>query len=716
MAGNIKGITIEFSGDASKLDKTITQINKNTSKLDSELRQVNNALKFNPTSLDLWKQKQSLLNQKITETDQKLKALKAKQAQMDASDVDKNSEEYRKLQREIITTESRLKTFKGQLQSVGNVRLRVVSEQLKAIGSKATAAGNAMRGISRAAGVAAIAVGALAVKAGKSADDLNTLSKQYRLSTKDLQLYSAAANLVDVDVETIAKSHVRLTKSMKNAADGSEKQVEAFKQLGIEISDSNGELRDTDAVWQEVLGKLGSMKNETERDAIAMRLMGGAARDLNPLIEDAGETYKNVSETMKKYGLDFVDQKTLNKANDFNDKLDTMKAVGTLAFQTLGARLAGVLAPALEKVVEAVGKFAEWLSKLNPVIVAVMGGIAGLVALIAPALLIFGALASAAGAVAGALAGISAPVVAVVAAIAAVVAAIGLAYAKSAQFREAINSLVTSLASIFLPVLKSAISFFKSLFATIVQTASEIATDLAPVIAALTPVLIKVAKIIASTLKKAFVVLDRVIKVFAALVKSLVKIFATTFTTIASIATNAIGKIKNVFNKVKEFLTNPFEKAKDIIKGIIDKIKGFFNFSVKAPKIPMPHFGISPPGWKLGDLLEGKIPKLNIQWYAKGGIFDKPTLAGIGEAGPEAVVPLSGKQMEPFAKAISQNMGGIDYEKLSAAIVAAMMSVNTNVVLDVDGKRLADVTAPYMNNAINALQRRQDRKLGVVGV
>lgn len=57
MAGNIKGITIEFRGETTKLDKAIKDINKNARNLDRELKNVDTALKFNPTNVDLWRQK-----------------------------------------------------------------------------------------------------------------------------------------------------------------------------------------------------------------------------------------------------------------------------------------------------------------------------------------------------------------------------------------------------------------------------------------------------------------------------------------------------------------------------------------------------------------------------------------------------------------------------------------------------------------------------------
>jgi hypothetical protein len=85
----------------------------------------------------------------------------------------------------------------------------------------------------------------------------------------------------------------------------------------------------------------------------------------------------------------------------------------------------------------------------------------------------------------------------------------------------------------------------------------------------------------------------------------------------------------------------PINAAKDAVKSAIDKIKGFFSFKISWPKIPLPHFSISPAGWKIGDLLKGSIPKLGISWYQTGGVFDRPTvLTGVGENGAEAVVPL----------------------------------------------------------------------------
>ena len=99
------------------------------------------------------------------------------------------------------------------------------------------------------------------------------------------------------------------------------------------------------------------------------------------------------------------------------------------------------------------------------------------------------------------------------------------------------------------------------------------------------------------------------------------------------------SKVKQAAEGIKERFLAPINNLKDKIKGIIDTIKGFFSFNVSAPHIPLPHFSISPAGWKLGDLLKGVKPSLSISWYKKAEdtpyIFRDATLFGAGERNDE---------------------------------------------------------------------------------
>lgn len=118
-------------------------------------------------------------------------------------------------------------------------------------------------------------------------------------------------------------------------------------------------------------------------------------------------------------------------------------------------------------------------------------------------------------------------------------------------------------------------------------------------------------------------------------------VFESVKSTVSSVWNSIKSTTSTIWNGIKTAITTPIEAAKEAVKKVIDKIKDFFDFKFTWPKIPLPHFSISPAGWKVGDLLKGKLPKLGIDWYKTGGVFTKPTvLTGLGENGAEAIVPL----------------------------------------------------------------------------
>lgn len=543
MAGTIKGITIEFNGDTTKLDKALKDVDKSTKDIDKELKQVNKDLKFNPTSVELWRQKQTLLTQKIDETKKRLDILKQGQKQMDTDGVDKNSAQYRQLQREIIETESKLKTFKAQLKEVGNAKLTALSKQFDQISQKT-------RGLSMAAGAFGGALLANAYKAAQSADEIATLAKQYGVTTDEIQKMNYAQNLVDVSTESMLGSMQKMTKQM--GANNS-----AFQELGVSITNTDGTMRDSTDVWYDTLAALGKVENETQRDILAQELFGRSAAELAGIIDDGGAALQAYGDEAEAAGV-ILSEDGVNAAVQFNDAMDRLKATLTGDLLQAGASLAQTLVPVLEKVVGFLAKLFGWFGNLQGPTQAFILVIAGLVAAISPVAGIISTILSLLAVLPASITAALGPIGLVIAAVGALVTAFMYAYEHSEKFREIVDTV------------------FKK-------------------------------------------------------VKEIVE-------TVISFVVDKFNALKETVQTVIDFVTSIPQKVSDIVQKIKDFIK-------------LPHFSLT------GELslIPPSVPKISVDWYAKGGIFNSPTIAGIGEAGPEAVVPLA-KLWEQMEK---MNSGGV---------------------------------------------------------
>lgn len=106
--------------------------------------------------------------------------------------------------------------------------------------------------------------------------------------------------------------------------------------------------------------------------------------------------------------------------------------------------------------------------------------------------------------------------------------------------------------------------------------------------------------------------------------------------TISKIFNGIKDTVTTIWEGIKTAIVTPIEKAKEIITGIIDKIKGLFSFKFEWPHIPLPHFNFS---GSINPFSGDFPPKLSVDWYAQGGIFKTPKIIGVGENGPEAVLP-----------------------------------------------------------------------------
>lgn len=168
------------------------------------------------------------------------------------------------------------------------------------------------------------------VAAAKNADSLITLSSQTGLSVERLQELQYASELVDVSIDQIADALKSMIGTMKDATSGTGDAAEAYKRLGVRVTDAQGNLRDSNEVFDEIIRRLSEVKNPTERAALAMKIFGEEAGRLNPLIEDGGKKLKQLSKEAHDMGYVMSDEtvSSLGALDDAMQRFDnTSEAV-----------------------------------------------------------------------------------------------------------------------------------------------------------------------------------------------------------------------------------------------------------------------------------------------------------------------------------------------------------------------------------------------------
>lgn len=163
---NLKGLTLQIGGDTTKLSESIKKPEKDISDLQSKLKSVNQMLKFDPSNTELLAQKQRLLKEQISATEDKLKLLKETQKQFVAEGGNVDSKQYIALEQEIQKTENTLKRLNSETSNAC-ASMQAFGEKAKQVGDKFTSVG---KEVSKASAVA-VAAGAASYKAWSEVDD-----------------------------------------------------------------------------------------------------------------------------------------------------------------------------------------------------------------------------------------------------------------------------------------------------------------------------------------------------------------------------------------------------------------------------------------------------------------------------------------------------------------------------------------------------------------
>ena len=271
---------------------------------------------------------------------------------------------------------------------------------------------------------------------------------------------------------------------------------------------------------------------------------------------------------------------------------------------------------------------------------------------------------------------------------------------------NAMKSTVTTVINAIKSVISTVLNAIKTVFTTIWDA---ISTKVSTVVNAIKNTVSNVFNAIKGT---ASTVWNGIKTTIGSVVDGIKTKVSTVFNSVKSTVSNVFNGIKStatsVWNGIKSAITTPIEAAKNTVKSALDRISGFFsNCRLSLPHIKLPHFSISgsfsvaPPS----------VPHLSVSWYKNGGIMTSPTVFGMngsslmagGEAGPEAILPLSGfyKQLEAMLDN-KLNFGGMEK-------YLAIIADNSGKGIYLDDGTLVGRLLPAIDSGLGKTQKMNAR-------
>lgn len=251
-----------------------------------------------------------------------------------------------------------------------------------------------------------------------------------------------------------------------------------------------------------------------------------------------------------------------------------------------------------------------------------------------------------------------------------------------------IAPIVEQVMTVVAPVIESvktsvmdAIGNIGATFASVMPAIQQLIQDVWPdikdiVLTAITiiqQVVPPVWNMIQSVMSTVMGVISTVVQTVWPIITTVIRTAVSTIKTVITNISTVISSVRTTFNNIKSAITGPIQTAKDTVSRVIDAIKGFFPISVGKilDNIKLPHFSVDGGEFPYGVGGKGSMPSFDVEWYARGGIFEEASVIGVGEAGPEAVIPLSGERVKPFAEAVADARGE-DYDALGNVVYRAV--------------------------------------------
>lgn len=383
------GARVELDGEK-EYKQALSELNTGSRTLATEMRKLQAEYKGNTESTEYLTKAGDLLERELLQQQEKVKKLQEavaasaqKYGEADArtqkwiQQLNNAEAEEFNLQHAIEENNTALSGQNEEMVGLGDTVEQLADKLGINLPRGATDALNGITGLSSgtvaamAAAAAAIAalvavvkqLGEITLQVAAQVDEYLTQSQITGVPTEMLQAWDYAAPLIDVDADTIKGAMTKITQSMGDAAAGSESAQAAFSALGVSIRDeTTGELRSAEEVFYDVIDSLGQVENQTERDALAMDLLGKSAQDLNPLINQGSKELKNLAAEAQSAGY-ILDEQQIKKLAAVDDAYQKLQLTIEANRKQLAADFAPAAKAAMELFTDVVKKAGEMLKR-----------------------------------------------------------------------------------------------------------------------------------------------------------------------------------------------------------------------------------------------------------------------------------------------------------------------------------------------------------------
>ena len=586
MSTSFKGLTITVGADTK-------QFNKEMRKVDGSIRGTNRQVNELQKGLELefdagrFAEAQRLAQKAIQETEMKAEALRGQLKHLEDTGADTQSEQYKKLQTELVKTENSAVLLKNKLDEIKNMKIDKLAGQFEQVGSGITKAGQALTPFSVAAAGTLAGLGAMFKNTKDTAATLDDMRQEVNLSAEALQKWQYIAAQQGLDQTTLQNSLIKTQQAFsKLVVDGTGPGAEALMALGFTAEEA---AKGMDVNFEVMIGRLAGVADATQQAYLANEIFGNRmGAKIIPMLNGGAEGLRQLTEEFESLG--YMTDEQITALAEFDDELLRIKtALGAIKDQVSVA-----LIPVMEslatfmstKIVPAVRSLADWFNNLTLGQKNALLGTLAFVAALAPALIIIGKLTTGIGGVVKAVGGLSKaltllsahPIIAIIGLIAVL---IGVLYTQNEQFRESINGLISTIGSALMPILQTVGALFKRLLDAVMPLLDIMAQAFVPIIdtlaESLAPLIEMLGELLLPILSIMMPIIENQIGLFIKIAEVIMKLLVPVIKFLGEILTSVFEAIPGIINNILKFIEKVVNSVIDFINGLIRQINKLGN-------------------------------------------------------------------------------------------------------------------------------------------